>query len=99
MLLRTKGVTLLADDSVMDGDNIARDRYCSANVTIENCHAILLHFKDLKGAVPRLMVWRKDTQRPKIKCEAKKRVRDLRTGDVVVVEGRIRKIIAVEIYR
>ena len=83
----------------MHGDNIARDRYCRSNVTIENCHAILLHFKELKGAVPRLMVWRQDTQRPTIKCETKNRIRDLRTGDVVVLEGRIRKIIAVEIYR
>lgn len=83
----------------MNADNIARDRYCAPNVTIENCHAILLHFKELKGAVPRLMVWRQDAQRPKIKCETKSRVRDLRAGDVIVLEGRSRKIIAVEIYR
>lgn len=83
----------------MDGENIARDRYCSPNVTIETCHAILLHFQELKGAVPRLMVWRQDQHRPKFQSRTKKRIRDLRTGDVIVLEGRIRKIIAVEIYR
>lgn len=81
-----------------DPPGITRDQYCSPNVTLETAWAILIEVEPLEDLRCAFMVWRGDKQAPRIKSD-KGRVRDLRPGDTVEVEGWLRKVARVEIYR
>ena len=81
-----------------DPPGITRDRYCSPSVTIETCYALFIVLEPLEDLRTTFMFWRNTQPTPPFKG-AKPRLRDLRPGDQVVVEGWRRKIAKVEIYR
>ena len=81
------------DDSDLP-DGVTREQYCTQGTNLDNCHALRITIEQTY----QVMVWR-DRGQPKITCESKPRVRDLRPGDEVKFEGRRWTVKAVEIFR
>ena len=72
-----------------------RDRYCTGDTTLENCHALMVTLSD--GA--QWCVWR-DRPPKRLRPIGVKRWRDLRPGCRVVVDGKRELTVAeVIIYR
>jgi hypothetical protein len=85
------------DENLPDG--VMRERYVSKSVTLENCQAIRFYFDPPIGSVEHsVIVWRNRPAKMK-PLETVKRLRDLRPGDKVIVNGKTETMIAVEIYR
>ncbi len=84
----------------MDGlpDGVTRDRYCSERVDLENCHALYIELEKLEDLRFQFMYWRGLNTSPPLTSD-KKRLRDLRPGDVVFFEGRLRAVRVIQIFR
>lgn len=79
-------------------DGVTRDRHCSPNVNLDNCHALYFSFEYTDGSTATIIAWR--DPKPNIKpLDERKRLRDVRSGDRVLVFGHPAKLTAVEIYR
>ena len=80
-------------------DGVTRSKDIANDVTLDNCHAIQLHFDPQGDATASsLIVWR-DGPKHTRPLDENKRLRDLRPGDAVVFKGRTLTICQVEIYR
>ena len=81
-----------------DPPGISRDRYCSPNVTLETAWAIYVELEPLAELRCAFMFW-KDDPRPVGLIIDKPRIRDLRPGDTIVLDGWTRVVGKLEIYR
>ena len=81
----------------MVSDTFARDRNCAASTTIDNCHAIQVHFDTGDETSRTLIVWR--GKRTPLRLISKRRMRDLQPGDWVTVKGEPQRVESVELYR
>ena len=73
-------------------DGVTRDRFCSPSVSLESCHAILITVKSLEDVRCEYMFWRDDAKRIACRCQNRQRIRDLRPGDKIVVDGWLRQV-------
>jgi hypothetical protein len=78
--------------------NVPKNRYCSPNVSLENCHAFYIELEPLEGLRTQFMFWR-DDKRPAGLTIFKRRIRDLRAGDTILFEKFRRTVARVEIFR
>ena len=78
--------------------SITRDRDARSDVTLENCHIIKFEFSADHGSIERVNVWRHEPfiLRPLRNVD---RIRDVRPGDVVLLDGRRRRVRRVIVYR
>ena len=78
---------------------VTRSQDITADITLDNCHAIQLYFEPQGDAsASSLIIWR-DGPKYTRPLDKSKRLRDLRPGDAVVFKGRTLIIFEVEIYR
>ncbi|MFN3192698.1 MAG: hypothetical protein ACE361_19455 [Aureliella sp.] len=80
-------------------EGVSRDRYCSPRVSLETCEALLIELEPLSDLRFEYMFWRGLCTSPPMKSETKPRLRDLRPGDEVVVEGFRRIVRVVKVFR
>jgi len=75
---------------------ISRHPDCSPTATLDSCHALLFTLEGPAGSLPvEVIVWK---DRPSlIKPVDEKRLRDLRAGDDVLCDGRLTRVLEVEI--
>ena len=79
-------------------DGVTRDRYCSPLVNLENCHALYVELERFEDKRFQFMYWRRIDSSPQLQTN-KKRMRDLRPGDIVVFEGWKRVVRLVQVFR
>ena len=83
-------------------DGITRSSDLQAFVTLDNCHALMFHFREDNSPADAMLscviVW-KDRPSAVKPVEERKRLRDLRPGDRVTVFGKSATLVEVEIYR
>ncbi|MEO8270300.1 MAG: hypothetical protein ABI557_11315 [Aureliella sp.] len=84
--------------SMYDPPGVTRDRYCSPNVTLETAWAIYVELEPLAELRCAFMFWKGDRMQPGLTID-KPRIRDLRPGDTLVLDGWKRLVEKVEIYR
>ena len=77
--------------------DLPRSQYCRADVTIENCESLLFEF-ETEGPTSRQIIVARG-QKSTLKPIEKDRIRDLRPGDKVELDGEERTITKVEIHR
>ena len=81
-----------------DPPGITRDRYCSPNVTLETAWAIFVELEPLAELRCAFMFWKGDPRPAELTID-KPRIRDLRPGDEIVMDGWRRLVVKVEIFR
>ena len=78
---------------------VLRDRYCSPYVTLENCTAVTIELDEVGQLQTTYRFWRTDQKRIRVRCRSRRRIRDLRKGDVISVEGKRRTVRSITIFR
>jgi hypothetical protein len=78
--------------------DVPKDKYCSCNVTLETCWAFYIELEPLDDERTAFMFWRGDKPLKGFTAD-KQRVRDIRPGDSVGFNGKLRKVARVQIYR
>ena len=72
--------------------------HAAQNVTLDTCHALQFHLEPRRNEVSRsVIIWR--GSRADFRLVGRERLRDVRTGDEVVYQGRPELVIEVEVYR
>ena len=90
----------LSDWATMDNDlpnGVTREQHCPSHINLDNCSAISFSFKLEGEARGQAVISRTSTI--EFKPVDKDRVRDVRPGDRVIIEGVERVIDLVEVFR
>ena len=82
---------------------VGRSRYAGKRTTLDNCHAVQLYVTphENNGTSRSFIIW-KGPQSPSaidIRPVGKKRIRDLRAGDTVTIDGVPTKVVGLEVWR
>lgn len=80
-------------------NGVTKDHYCSPRVTLETCNAIFIQLVPISDLRCFYMFWKDDIERTRVASRTRQRIRDLRPGDLISIEGFQRQIETFTIYR